>query len=159
MREEPLNQIDPRALTVWKLSGGITAAFSWIIVVGLLIITIRFDWPVFIVVGLAVLALFETLLLVSWLPHRKFRSWRYEISEGEIDLQHGIIIRKRTIIPMVRIQHVDTIQGPIMRKYGLSHVIFSTAAGNHQIPALSNERADRVRDQIAELARLSRDDI
>lgn len=159
MREQPLNQIDPRALTVWKLTGGITSAFSWIFVVGLLIVTIRFDWPVVIVVVLTILALIETLLLVPLLPHRKFRSWRYEIREGEIDLQHGIIFKKRTIIPMIRIQHVDTIQGPIMRKYGLSHVIFSTAAGNHQIPALSNERADRVRDQIAELARLSRDDI
>jgi membrane protein YdbS with pleckstrin-like domain len=159
MREQPLNQIDKRALAVWKLSGGITSALSWIFVIGLLILTIRFDWPVFIVIVLAILALIETTLLVLILPYRKWRSWRYEIREGEIDLQHGIIIKKRTIIPMVRIQHVDTIQGPIMRKYGLSHVIFSTAAGDHQIPALANERADRVRDQIAELARLSHDDI
>jgi membrane protein YdbS with pleckstrin-like domain len=46
-----------------------------------------------------------------------------------------------------------------MRKYGLSSVTFSTAAGQHEIPALANEEADRVRIQIAELARVNDEDV
>ncbi|MNI13059.1 Bacterial membrane flanked domain protein [compost metagenome] len=159
MREQPLQQIDKRALVVWKWSGGITSLFSWILVIGLFILTIRFDWTWWVVGSLGLIALLETLLLVVVLPQRTWSSWRYEIRETEIDLQRGIIFKQRTIIPMVRIQHVDTHQGPLMRKYGLSSVKFSTAAGNHEIPALANAQADQVRDQIAELARVSHEDI
>ena len=62
--------------------------------------------------------------------------WRYEVRESEIELQHGIFIVKRTLIPMVRVQHVDTSQGPILRKYDLAEITISTAATNHTIPAL-----------------------
>jgi membrane protein YdbS with pleckstrin-like domain len=159
VREQPLHRIDERALTVWKWSGVLASTLSWVLVIGVLYMTFRFDWPYWIVVIMGFMALLETLLLVVVLPDLKWRSWRYEIRETEIDLQHGVIFKRRTLIPMVRVQHVDTNQGPLMRKYNLSSVTFSTAAGNHEIPALHNELADQVRDQIAELARMSHEDI
>ena len=33
-----------------------------------------------------------------------------------------LFIVKRTLIPMVRVQHVDTAQGPILRKYNLAGI-------------------------------------
>jgi membrane protein YdbS with pleckstrin-like domain len=58
---------------------------------------------------------------------------------------------------MVRVQHVDTSQGPIMRAFGLSDVKVSTAAGVHAIPALADHDADALRDRIAVLARVTDD--
>ncbi|MBP1995864.1 PH domain-containing protein [Paenibacillus eucommiae] len=159
MRGMPQQQLDERALAVWKWSGLISSLISWIVTIFLVFAAFRFNWPWWIAVIAGVLTLLETLLLVTVLPKRRWQRWRYEIRENEIDLQHGFIFQKRTVIPMVRVQHVDTNQGPIMRKYGLSSVTFSTAAGNHEIPALANELADKVRDQIAELARVSHEDI
>jgi membrane protein YdbS with pleckstrin-like domain len=46
---------------------------------------------------------------------------------------------------------VDTRQGPLQRRFGLSTVVFYTAAGPNQIPELSTAVAAGVRDRIAEL--------
>jgi len=66
---------------------------------------------------------------------------------------------KRTLIPMVRVQHVDTAQGPILKKYDLSNISISTAATTHIIPMLITEDADRLRSRISELARVAEDDV
>ncbi|WP_409343256.1 PH domain-containing protein [Paenibacillus sp. MBLB4367] len=159
MQMEPLNRLDGKALFVWRWSGALTTLISLAIVVALIVLTIRFDWPVWISVAAGLLTALEGLLVILLVPRLRLNRWRYEIREQEIDLLRGIVVRKRTVIPMVRVQHVDTQQGPLMRKYGLSSVTFSTAAGQHEIPALANEEADRVRIQIAELARVNDEDV
>lgn len=85
--------------------------------------------------------------------------WRYEVRASEIELQHGLFIVKHTLIPMVRVQHVDTAQGPILRKYNLAGITVSTAATNHVIPALVTEEADELRNRISALAKVAEDDV
>jgi membrane protein YdbS with pleckstrin-like domain len=60
---------------------------------------------------------------------------------------------------MVRVQHVDTQQGPILRKYDLASITISTAATNHTIPALITSEADELRSRISTLARVAEDDV
>ncbi|MBD0355120.1 MAG: PH domain-containing protein, partial [Rubrobacteraceae bacterium] len=83
----------------------------------------------------------------------RWRRWRYEIREDEVDLQRGIVWVSRTLVPLARIQHVDTQSGPLQRRFGLATVVFYTAAGANQIPELSAPVAAEVRDRIAELTR------
>jgi len=52
---------------------------------------------------------------------------------------------KRTLIPMIRVQHVDSSQGPLLKKYRLASVTISTAATVHEIPALDEEEAEELR--------------
>ena len=92
-------------------------------------------------------------VVVGVVPGLRWRRWRYEIRPDEVDLQRGIIWVSRTLVPLARIQHVDTRQGPLQRRFGLSTVVFYTAAGPNQIPELSTLVAERVRDRIAELTR------
>ena len=54
----------------------------------------------------------------------------------------------RELIPMSRVQHVDTGRGPIERRFGLATVVLYTAAGPSKIPGLAGEVADRLRDHI-----------
>lgn len=156
-RSEPDQRIDPRALTVWRITGGVVSCFAWLLVIGVTILTIQFSWTWVIPLGLAVLALFLTVLIVVIIPTIRFNRWRYAVSETEIDLKHGVFVVKRTLIPMVRVQHVDTVQGPLLRHFQLATVTVATAAGQHEIPALTVEAADALRDRIAELARVSED--
>ncbi len=93
------------------------------------------------------------LLMVVVAPTLRWRRWRYEIREDEVDLQRGILWIARTLVPLARIQHVDTRSGPLQRRFGLATVIFYTAAGANQIPELSAPIAAKVRDRIAELTR------
>jgi len=90
-------------------------------------------------------------------PDLRWRRWRYEIGEAEVDLQSGWLTVTRTKIPMTRIQHVDTRRGPLQRRFGLASVVLYTAAGQNEIPALADDVADQARDRIASLANVAQD--
>jgi uncharacterized protein len=90
-------------------------------------------------------------------PELRWRRWRWEVREHEIDLQRGIVIVRRTLIPMARVQHVETERGLIGQALGLSTVEIHTAAGSHEIPLLRDRDAGVIRARIAELARTDAD--
>ena len=94
-----------------------------------------------------------TLLAVTVVPVLRHRRWRYEVRREEIDIRHGTFTVTRTIVPMRRVQHVETTRGVLEQGFDLATVSFHTAAGSTQIPALWDVEADNVRTRIAELAR------
>ena len=107
-----------------------------------------------LVAGLPLLAAIVLLIVVAGIvPAVRWRRWRYEIRAEEVDLQRGMVWINRTLVPLARIQHVDTQRGPLQRRFGLATVIFYTAAGPNHIPELSAPIAAEVRDRISELAR------
>ncbi|MEW9503052.1 PH domain-containing protein [Jeotgalibacillus marinus] len=158
-RREPSTRISERALTVWKLYGWITAGIISLVAIAVITLSIIFDWSNWFIVAAVVLPIIDIILFVYIFPTLKWKRWRYEVREEEIELQHGIFIVKRTLVPMIRVQHVDTEQGPILRKYRLSTISISTAATVHQIPALDLDEADSLRDSISALARVAEDDV
>ncbi len=86
-------------------------------------------------------------------PRIRLARFRYEVREEEIDLRRGIVVRTRTLVPMVRVQHVDTRRTVLSQAFGLAAVVFHTAAGANQIPALREADAAAIRDRITDLAR------
>ena len=160
MRPEPSSPLDPRAVTVWRLSAALGDVVPSLIAIVVAALLAYFDIVPWTIVG-AVFAIGAavSLLFVVVVPSLRYRRWRYEVTDDEIDLREGVIIVKRTLIPLVRVQHVDTHQGPIMRAFGLAGVNVATAAGAHEIPALSVEGADALRDRISALARVAEDDV
>ena len=152
MKGEPAERLDPRAITLWRITGLLNllpllvgAGFAgWAL--------IRFGNVSFLVAALPVLAVSVLgVVVVGVAPGLRWRWWRYEIRPDEIDLQRGILWVGRTLVPLARIQHVDTRQGPLQRRFGLSTVVFYTAAGPNQIPELSTPVAAEARDRIAVL--------
>jgi membrane protein YdbS with pleckstrin-like domain len=87
------------------------------------------------------------------LPLLRWRAWRYEVRDEEIDLLRGAFVVRRTLIPMTRVQHVDTQRTPLSDLFELRSVTVHTAAGSHAIPALRPGDAAAMRDRIALLAR------
>lgn len=154
----PKEHLDPRARTMWYVDGAIQFVFWTAIIVAAGWALIRFtpitDWWVYLAVGaIVVVSLIESIVTPAW----RYRFWRYEIRDDEVDLQHGWVVQKRQVIPMSRIQHVDTRRGPLQRRFGLASVVFFTAAGSMEIPALSQDVAASVRDRIADLAKVHDD--
>ena len=83
----------------------------------------------------------------------RWRRWRWEVREEEIDIDQGILLVRRTLIPMPRVQHVETTRNVLEQALRLATVKVHTAAGGHTIPLLDERDAARVRDRIAVLAR------
>jgi uncharacterized protein len=95
---------------------------------------------------------------VAVVPPLRWRRWRYDVREDEIDLRAGLWTVRRTLVPIRRVQHVDTESGLLQTFFDLATVTFHTAAGATEIPALKRAEAERVRSRVAELAR-TRDDV
>jgi uncharacterized protein len=156
-RPAPSQKLDPQALTVWRIGAAFGTIFIWIPAVVFLVISYFADfvWPWSLAILLFPIVI--TILQVFIIPPIEWRRWRYDVTEREIDMQRGVFIVTRTLIPMSRVQHVDTQQGPLLRYYGLAAVTITTAGGGHEIPGLSVEVADEVRDRIAALAGVAGD--
>ena len=154
---EPSNRLDPRVRTAWRVQNAVSGVVMLLIGAAASSALTLFE----IAPGIGALPIGAALLLaVAWLtlvPAVRYRRWRWEVTADELRLQRGIFIIERTVVPMVRVQHVDTTQGPILSAFGLSEVRVWTAAGVHTIPALADEQAADLRDRIAMLARVTDD--
>ncbi len=159
MRAEPIHQISRKGLTVWRLYGVIQTVLLIIVAAFVCYGTYYFEWPTFIYFIAGAVVLLSAILSVYLFPKIRWERWRYEVREREIEVQHGLFVVKRTLIPMVRVQHVDTTQGPILKRYNLGNISISTAATVHTIPALIMDEADGLRARISELARVAEDDV
>ena len=159
MREQPVNQISEKGLRVWRLYGIMQSILVLLLAIGAGVLAYIFEGPWWIYAIASAVVILYAYLFVYLFPKIRWLRWRYEVRESEIELQHGLFIVKRTLIPMVRVQHVDTSQGPLLRKYNLAGISISTAATNHMIPALVTEEADELRSRISSLARVAEDDV
>jgi uncharacterized protein len=159
MVDEPQKRISERALKVWRIYGIFYSVLFLCVAGGVIALTIIYNWPSWIMVIAVLLFALVLYIFVVRFPMMRWKRWRYEIREQEIELQHGVFVIKRTLVPMVRVQHVDTKQGPILRKYHLSSVTVSTAATVHEIPALEMEEAEEIRIFISKLAKVADEDV
>ncbi len=159
MRAQPVHQISRKGLTVWRLYGVIQTVVLLIAAAIVGYGTYYFEWPTFIYYIAGAIVILSAILSIFIFPKIRWERWRYEVREHEIEVQHGLFVVKRTLIPMVRVQHVDTTQGPILKKYDLGNISISTAATVHTIPALIMDEADSLRARISELARVAEDDV
>ncbi|KYD22939.1 hypothetical protein DXK91_02995 [Parageobacillus toebii] len=159
MNGEPRKRISERALSVWRIYGMIGLAVSFIVFAAIIILIIVFDGPKWIIPMLIIILIGEGYFFIFFIPALRWRRWRYEVREQEIEIQKGLFVVKRTLIPMIRVQHVDSSQGPLLKKYRLASVTISTAATVHEIPALDEEEAEELRYSISRLARVADEDV
>ncbi|MEI5909382.1 PH domain-containing protein [Bacillus spongiae] len=157
--QEPNKRISMKALTVWRFYG---LFHSLAVAAGAVVfsaVTLFLDWSMWLVLIAVIAVLGYAVVFIYLIPKIRLERWRYEVREQEIELKQGVFIIKRTLIPMIRVQHVDTVQGPILKKYDLATITISTAATLHEIPALEMLEADQLRHSISMLARVAEDDI
>ena len=87
----------------------------------------------------------------------RLRRWRWDVDPDALDIRHGTFTVRQTVVPMVRVQHVDTTSHILEQVFDLATVEVHTAAGSHKIPLLTDHQADDLRDRIADLARTADD--
>lgn len=159
MTQTPFHKLTPRAIRVWQWSNSFRSLFFFMFPIGYGAIFGWHDVHQWVILALAILVVIFWVLSIFLMPYLTWKNWRYAIDENEIDMKRGVIFKRRTLIPLSRVQHVDTRQGPLLRNYDLASVTISTAATTHEIPALDSVLADRVRKQISTYARLAEEDV
>ena len=154
---EPAHRLDRRAVTIWRLNNLLFALLPVLFVVAAAWLMIRvsdWDWPA--IAGAVVLI--ALVLLISWFqPEFAWRYWRFEVRDDEIDLKHGWFTTTRTLVPISRVQHIDTRRGPVERHFRAATLVIHTAAGAVHIPALPEEHAASIATRITALANIHDD--
>ncbi len=123
-------------------------------------------WGALTVIGAIVAASVENAGPLPWvlplvglvagtalLPALLWARWRWDVRDEGIDIRNGALTVRRTLVPWVRVQHVDTRRGLLEQAFGLSTVVVHTAAGGYTIPLLPQAEAEGLRERIAGLAR------
>jgi len=103
--------------------------------------------------GLGVMTALILLGLV-WVA-LQYRVWVYQIRGDAIYLERGVVTHVRTLVPYVRIQHVDTSRSPLERALGLSTLVVYTAGSRGadvSIPGLTPAEASDLQQRVKELA-------
>lgn len=146
-----MNTLDPRVVNLWRLQGLTRLGTFW-----LPVLVVGGGWLAFqygVAAGAGAASGLAALLLgwtLAW-PSVSWRHFRYGVREDDLLVESGVLFRHAVSIPLDRIQHVDTRQGPIERLFGLSRLVVYTAAGmsaDGSIPGLEEEQADALRDAL-----------
>jgi len=89
-----------------------------------------------------------------------YRGWA--LREHDLIARSGVLWRSTTVLPIARIQHVETAHGPIERLHGLGRLKLFTAGGmtaDVVLPGLGREDADNLREHLVEQIRLREADV
>lgn len=154
-----MKQLEKDVLKVWKIRASISFVFYVALVIGFIFVNEKF-WhlPIWTYAvaggGFFILGLLEYVVF----PRIRYEHFTYEVRSDEVEVTYGLFIVTKMLIPMNRVQHVKTEQGPILKKYGLSALHISTASNTEKIPGLLEEEALSLRNTIANLAKVDEED-
>lgn len=106
------------------------------------------------VVGLVVFA-----LLLLYLP-AYIKTLKYELTSEDLRLEGGVFWKRRKVIPYHKITNLNTLQGPLERRFGLGHLNVQTAGhGANTSPEgklLGLEDFDGIKEKVMQKVRLTK---
>jgi membrane protein YdbS with pleckstrin-like domain len=144
-----MNRLHPRVRVVWAGQAAIVA----VALAGVTVAVDRLavDLPVWVPPAVLVVVLgFGVGLALA-----RYRVWRYEVRDDALYLERGVFTRVRTVVPFVRIQHVDSSRSPLERLAGLASTVVYTAGSRGAdvtVPGLTPGGADDLRERLKRLA-------
>lgn len=80
-----------------------------------------------------------------------WRRYRYSVEEGELRVEHGVLVKKRNFIAKQRIQTVDFTEPLLHRLFGIVKVTVETAGGEKPeavLTAVTREEAERLKQEL-----------
>jgi len=89
-------------------------------------------------------------------PQRVYRRLRFRLTERLLQVVRGWLFHVDTVVPLVRVQHIDVTRGPLEKLFGVATLVVHTAGTHNSIvtlPGLAPERAAQIRDIIREHVR------
>lgn len=150
IRADPVQQLDPAVVTVWRVIAAAAAAVLVVVAAGVALTTGQgWLWLVALVVLVA------AAVAVVWVPRAAHERFRWGVEDGVLRIQHGIVFRTQASVPAFRIQHIDLTQGPLDRWAGIQHLVVHTAApgADLELPGIAASEAPRLRAELLDLAR------
>ncbi|MFT4892825.1 MAG: membrane protein YdbS with pleckstrin-like domain [Candidatus Nanohaloarchaea archaeon] len=86
---------------------------------------------------------------------KRYSNWGFKVVEDHLYIEHGVIKKTYSMVPYVRVQHIDTDRGPIDRFLGLSTLRVYTAGSKGadiRIPGLDRQEASELQKKLRDAA-------
>ena len=109
------------------------------------------DTPFYGLASFAVVMIAVPVVAIA--PRRIYRRLRYGLTERLLQVVRGWLFHTDTIVPFVRVQHLDVTRGPLDKLFGTATLVVHTAGTHNSIvtvPGLGPDRAAEIRDIIRE---------
>jgi hypothetical protein len=132
-------------------------ALGWLFIVALaLVLDVALLQPAGFggILPIAVILLAIAILVIA--PRRVYRRLRYRLTGHVLQVLRGWLFHTDTVVPLVRVQHLDVVRGPFDKMFGTASLVVHTAGTHNSIvalPGLAPERAAEMRDIIREHVR------
>lgn len=144
----PLLQVEPGYVNVLR----VRTLISWLPVVAGAIFLDRTlldggPEPGLLTVLVSLLAL-GTILVA---PRRVWNRLGYRLDPALLQVVRGWMFHTDTVVPFVRVQHIDVTRGPFDKMFGTASLIVHTAGTHNSVvtlPGLSPDDAADIRDRI-----------
>lgn len=91
------------------------------------------------------------LTVIFLVPQRIYRRLGFHLGPKSVRMVRGWLFHTDTIVPFVRVQHIDVARGPFDKLFGTASLIVHTAGTHNSVvtlPGLSPDRAMEMRDAI-----------
>ena len=101
--------------------------------------------------ALGVGAPLAALITAAIAPPRVWRRLGYQLHPRLLQVVRGWMFHTDTVVPYVRVQHIDVTRGPFDKLFGTASLVVHTAGTHNSIvtlPGLAPDRAAEVRDLI-----------
>ncbi|MDG5776022.1 PH domain-containing protein [Haloarculaceae archaeon H-GB2-1] len=151
-----MERIHPRVRILWLLRGVFPSLFLGAVAIGVTAVlssnplgNISEALPV----GGAVALLVFGLGVVHTLF--RYRAFGYEVQDDALYIERGVLTKVNTVVPYVRVQHIDTQRNPFERVFGLGHVVVYTAGSRGadvSVPGLLPGQATDLQQRLRTLA-------
>jgi uncharacterized protein len=159
----PAHRVHPNAVWLWALQGAASAAVIAVLVIGgRVLLPDDLAGPADELLDVAVWLLGPlAAVLVVVEPLWRYRVHRWEVTDDAVYTLEGWVSRTWRIVPIARIQTVDTTRGPLQQLLGLASVTIRTAshAGSTDVQQLDARTAESVAHDLALRANAVRDEV
>lgn len=156
MAEEPIalrspaHRVERRAIGLWALQSLIGfGILAGLLTAAYLIVDSARSWlgPILLVV--AVWGAVVTVVMPLW----RYAVHRWEATEDAVYAASGWVVREWRVVPLSRVQTVDTTRGPLEQLMGLATLIVTTASsrGAVRVPGIDAQVAARTAEELSKI--------
>jgi membrane protein YdbS with pleckstrin-like domain len=151
-----MQRLSPTALRLRRLHALLTAAVLGVLllVADILprVLGAEIPFPPVVVPAVVIAVVAGLGWIVAGLVHR---SWAWSLEPDHLRVDRGLVVRRSSLIPRRRVQHVSTRVGPLQRQLGLATLVVHTAGArtpNVVVEHLDEAVADALRADLAAAA-------
>jgi uncharacterized protein len=137
--------LDPRVRVVWAVGSavvplllGVTGAVVGLVTGNALLAVVA------AVAGAVLIAVAVVSAQLRW------TRWSWSAWNDALELRHGVITKRASLVPYHRIQQIDVHRGPLERVLGIASLVLRTASAttDAEIPGIPAPQADALRHRL-----------